>query len=100
MPRSRYWAATSPWLLRDATVTAKPAGVAWVAVAVVTRPTRLRAACIFCVKVRGLRPSGVIFRTPLTMRSPMPQQDAAAAESVTRPVTECVSHRERTMGRS
>ena len=86
--------------MRDVTVTAKPAGVAWVAVAVVTRPTRLRAAIIFCARVTGLRPSGVMLRTPLAIRSPIPQAEAAAAESVTRPVAEWVSQSERTTGRS
>ena len=81
-------------------MTAKPAGVACVAVAVVTRPQRFLAAFIFCTSVTGLRPSCVMFSTPLSMRSPIPQQLAAAAESVTMPLAESVSQSERTTGRS
>ena len=99
-PRARYWAAIIFWSERFATVVAKPAGVACVAVAVVTSPQRFLAAFIFWTSVTGLRPSGVMLTAPLLIRSPMPQQLAAAAESVTMPLAESVSQSERTTGRS
>ena len=81
-------------------VATKPAGVACVAVAVVTSPVRFLALRIFCIIVTGFRPSGVILITPLVIRSPMPQQEAAAAESVTRLLADWVSHSARTIGSS
>lgn len=79
---------------------AKPAGVAWVMVAVVTRPNRLP----FCLAILpiGVRvvPSGSQLMQPLWTRRPLAQAEEAAAESVTRLSSEAVCTKPQTHLRS
>jgi hypothetical protein len=80
-----------PSSARDSTCAAKPAGVAWVIVVVVTSPVLLPAA--WARRRIGVcaRPSGVKLMAPLLTLWPHPQADEAAAESVTGELAEAVS---------
>jgi hypothetical protein len=60
-------------------LTVKPAGVAWVTVAVVTRPVAVARG-----RMAGrASPSGVMLSEPFFTWWPQPQAEEAAAESVT-----------------
>lgn len=79
----RYWGAmrcSSP--LPEVTA-AKPAGVAWVTVAVVTRPVRRPRRLRRRMTGSDWVPSGRMLMEPLLTFVPPPHAEDAAAESVT-----------------
>ena len=91
MPRSRYCFAipSSSSLILD--WARKPAGVAWVMVAVDTSPPA--HPCFMAVTRMGSSgvPSGAMLTAPLLMRCPHPQEDEAAEESVTTELADAIS---------
>src|SRR5690606_17141587 len=71
--------------------TVNPAGVAWVTGTVVTHPAFLPFNLNFCQIGRCSSPDGLTFNDPLFTRKPPPQDELAAAESVTIDEAEAIS---------
>ncbi|MCY1226477.1 hypothetical protein D9M72_387070 [compost metagenome] len=89
--KSRYCSAISSWLFLLLLFTQKPAGVAWVIGTVVTHPAIFPDFLNFCQIGKCACPSGPTFNEPLFTRKPPPQEELAAAESVTIELAEAVS---------